>query len=174
MTLWRMRATVDDRPGFLSVLTASLALRSINILTVQVHTTEAGAVDDFLLDAPDSLTEAELLAAIEKGRGRDAWVSRAEAKDLADPPTLMANLAAQVIHDPTSIGSALSELLGGCVVRYEAAESISGHGGTAMRLENPSGGMIVLSRLAPSFTPAEFARAQALLEVAQAVAHCVR
>ena len=37
MTLWRIRATVDDRPGYLSVLTASLALRGVNILTVQVH-----------------------------------------------------------------------------------------------------------------------------------------
>ena len=52
MALWRIRATVDDRPGYLSVLTASLALRSVNILAVQVHTTEAGAVDDFLVDAP--------------------------------------------------------------------------------------------------------------------------
>ncbi|EWM65158.1 hypothetical protein MCBG_02291 [Micromonospora sp. M42] len=47
MALWRIRATVDDRPGYLSVLTASLALRGVNILSVQVHTTEAGAVDDF-------------------------------------------------------------------------------------------------------------------------------
>jgi len=52
MALWRIRATVDDRPGYLSVLTASLALRSVNILTVQVHATEAGAVDEFLVDAP--------------------------------------------------------------------------------------------------------------------------
>ena len=63
MALWRIRATVDDRPGYLSVLTASLALRSVNILAVQVHTTEAGAVDDFLVDTPDTMTEAELLAA---------------------------------------------------------------------------------------------------------------
>ena len=54
MALWRIRATVDDRPGYLSVLTASLALRSVNILAVQVHTTEGGAVDDFLVDAPDT------------------------------------------------------------------------------------------------------------------------
>ena len=57
MALWRVRATVDDRPGYLSVLTASLALRSVNILAVQVHTTEDGAVDDFLVDAPDQMTE---------------------------------------------------------------------------------------------------------------------
>jgi hypothetical protein len=30
MTLWRVRATLDDRPGFLAVLTASLALRSVS------------------------------------------------------------------------------------------------------------------------------------------------
>ena len=57
MALWRIRATVDDRPGYLSVLTASLALRSVNILAVQVHTTEAGAVDDFLVDTPDTMSE---------------------------------------------------------------------------------------------------------------------
>ncbi|MFD0785904.1 ACT domain-containing protein, partial [Micromonospora azadirachtae] len=64
MTLWRIRATVDDRPGYLSVLTASLALRGVNILAVQVHTTERGAVDDFLVDAPDTLAEADLVAAV--------------------------------------------------------------------------------------------------------------
>ena len=37
MALWRVRATVDDRPGFLSVLTASLALKAVNILAVQVQ-----------------------------------------------------------------------------------------------------------------------------------------
>src|SRR3954467_11380197 len=87
MALWRIRATVDDRPGYLSVLTASLALRSVNILAVQVHTTEAGAVDDFLIDAPDALTEADLHAAVARGRGRDAFVARAEAQGLADQPT---------------------------------------------------------------------------------------
>jgi hypothetical protein len=93
MALWRIRATVDDRPGYLSVLTASLALRSVNILAVQVHTTEAGAVDDFLVDTPDTMTEEDLLAAIVRGRGRDAFVSRAEAQGLADQPTRALALA---------------------------------------------------------------------------------
>ncbi len=87
MTLWLVRATVDDRPGFLSVLTASLALRSVNILSVQVHGTEAGAVDDFLVDAPDDLTEEDLLAAVVRGRGRDPWLRRTDAQHLVDPPT---------------------------------------------------------------------------------------
>ncbi len=167
MTLWRVRATVDDRPGFLAVLTASLALRSINILAVQVHTTESGAVDDFLVDAPDGLDEDELLAAIERGRGRNAWVTRTDAYDLVDPPTHMATLAARVTADPTLLGQALSDLLGGCLVQRDPENSISGQGTNVMRLADPNGGMIVLTRLAPSYTPAEFARAQGLVEVAR-------
>jgi UTP:GlnB (protein PII) uridylyltransferase len=71
MALWRMRATLEDKPGFLALLTASLGLRSVNILSVQVHATEAGAVDEFLIDAPDTLTAAELAEAVVRGRGRD-------------------------------------------------------------------------------------------------------
>src|SRR4051812_49923202 len=96
MALWRIRATVDDRPGYLSVLTASLALRAVNILSVQVHTTEAGAVDDFLVDAPDALSEADLLAAVAKGRGRDAWLCRTDVRGLADAQTQLLGMAARL------------------------------------------------------------------------------
>ncbi|MGW1447578.1 ACT domain-containing protein, partial [Micromonospora sp. NPDC002411] len=112
MTLWRIRATVDDRPGYLSVLTASLALRGVNILTVQVQPTEQGAVDDFLVDAPDTLDEAELVAAVERGRGRDCWVARSEARGLADQPTRVLGLANRLVRDPDATGEALRALLG--------------------------------------------------------------
>ncbi|GHJ49535.1 hypothetical protein Cs7R123_68770 [Catellatospora sp. TT07R-123] len=172
MALWRVRATVDDRPGFLAVLTASLALRSVNILAVQVLTTEFGAVDDLVVDAPDAMSEAELLAAIERGRGRDAWVSRTDAYGLIDPPTQALTLAARLAADPESLPTALTALLGGSLVRREpGGAAASGHSDTTMRLPDPcsDGGSLVLTRLAPAFTPAEFARAHALVEVCRAV-----
>ncbi len=167
MALWRLRATVDDRPGFLSVLTASLALKSINILAVQVHTTEVGAVDDFLVDAPDQLTEAELLAAVERGRGRDPWVSPADAHGLVDPPTQALGLANRLVQDPESLGGVLGALVGG-EVSWRPAPGTDGFGvaGTAMRLPDPAGGCYVVTRGAPAFTPAEYARAQALADLA--------
>jgi GNAT superfamily N-acetyltransferase len=169
MALWRVRATVDDRPGFLAVLTASLALKAINILAVQVHTTEAGAVDDFLVDAPDQLTEAELIAAVERGRGRDAWVSRADAHGLVDPPAQALGLAARLVQDPETLGAVLAAMVDGSVT-WRPAPGTPGFGfvGATMRLPDPAGGCYVVTREAPAFTPAEYARAQALADLAVA------
>ncbi|MEV4489718.1 GNAT family N-acetyltransferase [Micromonospora coxensis] len=172
MALWRIRATVDDRPGYLSVLTASLALRGVNILTVQVHTTEAGAVDDFLVDAPDTLGEADLVAAVERGRGRDCWVARSEARGLVDQPTRVLGLATRLVRDPEATGEALRVLLGADEVSWRPtpAGPGGGVGASTMLLPDPTGGAYELRRRQPSFTPAEYARAQALLELAGGVA----
>src|SRR3954464_14768074 len=156
MALWRIRATVDDRPGYLSVLTASLALRAGNILAVQVHTTEAGAVDDFLVDTPDSMTAADPPGAIAKGRGRDTFVARAEAHGLADQPTRALALAGRLVHNTDSLGEALVSLLDATEVRgWSLApwpdatgvrwrpEPLAGRPGfdaDRMRLADPAGG----------------------------------
>ncbi|MEU7908366.1 GNAT family N-acetyltransferase [Actinoplanes sp. NPDC049118] len=171
MALWRIRATVDDRPGYLSVLTASLALRSVNILAVQVHTTEGGAVDDFLVDAPNTMTEAELHAAITRGRGRDAFVVRAEAQGLADQPTRALALAGRLVHDPDSLGEALVTLLDATEARWRPEGTVVLHGfdEERMTLIDPAGGTYEVLRPAPAFTPAEYARAQALVEVSGAL-----
>lgn len=173
VALWRIRATVDDRPGYLSVLTASLALRSVNILAVQVHTTEAGAIDDFLIDAPDALTEADLHAAIARGRGRDAFVTRAEAEGLADQPTRALALAGRLARDPDALGEALVSLLDATEVRWRP-EPPAGRPGSddgRMLLTDPLGGSYEVLRSRPAFTPSEFARARALVALAGTIQH---
>ncbi|MBG0560045.1 GNAT family N-acetyltransferase [Actinoplanes aureus] len=171
MALWRVRATVDDRPGYLSVLTASLALRSVNILAVQVHTTEEGAVDDFLVDAPDMLTESDIMAAVVKGRGRDAFVTRADPQSLADQPTRALALAGRLVHEPESLGETLAALLDATEVRWRPAATADrpGFHGGRMTLADPAGGAYEVLRALPAFTPAEYARAQSLVEVAGTV-----
>ena len=171
MTLWRIRATVDDRPGYLSVLTASLALRGVNILTVQVHTTEAGAIDDFLVDAPATMTAADLVTAVERGRGRNCWVARSEAQGLADQPTRALALANRLVHDPDALGEVLRSLLGADTVTWRPVpgEDRRLPGVETMRLADPAGGSYEVLRAAPSFTPAEYARAQSLVDLAASV-----
>lgn len=177
MALWRIRATVDDRPGYLSVLTASLALRGVNILSVQVHTTEAGAVDDFLVDAPETLTAADLVAAVERGRGRDCWVAPSEARVLVDQPTRALALASRLVHDPDALGEALRTLLDADTVTWrptpveQPSDRPDRRAAATMHLTDPAGGSFEVRRAAPSFTPAEYARAQALVDLA---AHMTR
>jgi GNAT superfamily N-acetyltransferase len=172
MALWRIRATVDDRPGYLAVLTASLALRGVNILTVQVHTTEVGALDDFLVDAPEALTAADLIAAVERGRGRDCWVARSEARGLVDQPTRALGLASRLVSDPDALGEVLRALLGADAVTWRPAPGRGRPqpGLETMRLPDPAGGSFEVLRAAPDFTPAEYARAQALVDLAASVA----
>jgi ribosomal protein S18 acetylase RimI-like enzyme len=172
MALWRIRATVDDRPGYLSVLTASLALRGVNILAVQVHTTEEGAVDDFLVDAPDPLTAADLVAAVERGRGRNCWVARSEARGLVDQPTRVLGLASRLVRDPDALGEVLGGLLNATAVTWRARlgeDDRRAASGETMRLPDPAGGSFEVVREGPSFTPAEYARAQALVDLAATV-----
>jgi hypothetical protein len=171
VALWRLRTTVDDRPGFLAVLTASLALKSVNILSVQVHGTETGAVDDFLIDAPDELTEPELLAAVAKGRGRDAWVRRTEAQRLVDPPTEILGAALRIMRDPDNLIAALDYvMLASTITSVPADPSIrSGFTANRMQIIDPAGGILLIERPAPSYTPAEYARARALVDIAAEV-----
>ena len=169
MTLWRIRATIDDRPGFLAVLAASLALRSINILSVQVHTTETGAVDDFLVEAPEALTPTDLIEAVQRGRGRDPWVALADVRGLVDEPTRVLALAARVVADGEALEEALTALLGDCEIAWRAERGglREGYTATGMRLHDPAGGMLFIRRPAPAFTPAEYARAHALVGIAR-------
>ena len=169
MALWRIRARLDDRPGYLAVLTASLALKMVNILTVQVHATGDGAVDEFLVEAPDAMTAPELIAAVVKGRGQDPWVRPADARGLVDPTTQALGLAAQVAAEPDRLSEALSRLLGAArVTTSSAADGMPGHRGSTMVLAGLGGEWLRIERDEPPFTPAEYTRAQALVRVGEA------
>lgn len=130
------------------------------------------AVDDFLVDAPDTLGEADLIAAVEHGRGRNCWAARSAARGLADEPTRVLGLAARLMRDPDGIGEVLRALLDADTVTWRPAPAVDRCeiGGTTMLLADPGGGSFELCRVVPSFTPAEYARAQALVELAATAA----
>lgn len=179
MALWRLRAIVDDRPGFLALLTASLALQSVNILSVQVHTTESGALDEFMIDAPDKLVAADILEAVRRGRGRDPWLCRADARGLVDEPTRVLGLAARVAAAPErELEPALQALLGDCEIIWRGHPAVGPAvpsprrpgGAHVMVLADPIGGSLLIRRAEPAFTPAEYARAHAFVRLASVVA----
>ncbi|MFD8365230.1 GNAT family N-acetyltransferase [Streptomyces hygroscopicus] len=176
-TLWRMRTTVRDEPGALAALCAALAGYRVDILALQTHPLTDGTVDEFLLRAPEDLPSAELTDAVTAGGGSDTWVERADAHDLVDAPTRALTLATRTALDAAELPLALRQLFGRCTIHSVPATSLTGRSldsappaegvleETVMRLRDPSGGAIIIERPYLPFTPTEFARARALVEL---------
>ncbi|MEV6955268.1 GNAT family N-acetyltransferase [Streptomyces sp. NPDC051183] len=178
-TLWRMRTTVRDEPGSLAAICTALAGGGVDILTLQTHPLpEGGTVDEFLLRAPQQLPSAELTRAIAGAGGSSTWIERADAHDLVDTPTRVLGLATRTALDAAELPLALRQLLGRCTIHSIPATTLSGRPNsgadapvegvleaTVMRLRDPSGGAITVERPYLPFTPTEFARARALVEL---------
>ena len=187
--LWRLRTTVRDAPGSLGRVCTALAAGRVDIISLQTHPLADGTVDEFLLRAPGGLTPAALVLTVDEAGGEDTWLERADAHDLVDAPTRMLTLATRTALDPAELPLALRQLLGRCTIltapaaggagagtahdragseNAEGTEGTKGAEGTrptVMRLPDPSGGTITVRRDHLPFTPTEFARARALVEL---------
>ncbi|MFF8816073.1 GNAT family N-acetyltransferase [Streptomyces pactum] len=174
-TLWRMRTTVRDTPGSLAALCGSLARQRVDILTLQTHPLGGSTVDEFLLRVPATLPPDGLTRAVTEGGGVDPWLERADTHDLVDTPTRVLRLATRTALDAAELPLALRQLLGRCTIRTLPAArggrppgAVAVEGAledTVLRLRDPAGGTIVVERPQLPFTPSEFARARALVEL---------
>ncbi|RRO18752.1 N-acetyltransferase [Saccharopolyspora rhizosphaerae] len=168
--LWRIRARVTDTPGRLATLAGALAALGGDIRTMQVHPVADGAVDEVLLHVPTEVRRAELVAAVEAAGGYGVTASRADVRELDDVPTRTATLANDLVNGRTDLVRGLRSLLGHVDVRWqEEAEppmEVGVFTETAMCLVEPGGGVLVLTRPGGAFTPAEYARARALVDLA--------
>lgn len=172
--LWRMRTTVKDKPGTLAALCTALAGLRVDILSLQTHPLARGTVDEFLVQAPTALEGAEITRTVSLAGGADTWIERADAHDLVDAPTRVLHLATRTALDAAELPLALRQLLGRCTIRslppgsHPAEEGAAMEGAledTVMRLRAPEGGVITVERPYLPFTPTEFARARALVEL---------
>ncbi|MFE2724133.1 GNAT family N-acetyltransferase [Kitasatospora sp. NPDC059327] len=167
-TLWRVRTTVQDSPGSLARVCTAFAQRQVNIISMQSHPLPNGTVDEFFVRAPHRLTRADLAAMVAAAGGHDIWSDPADAHDLVDVPTHVLALATRTALDAAELPIALRRLFGQCAIRQypgAARRGDAGVDGHVMRLPVPSGDLIELSRPHLPFTPTEFARAQALVEL---------
>jgi len=176
-TLWRMRTTVKDAPGSLAALCTALAGQLVDILSLQTHPLAEGTVDEFLLRAPGALEGSEIARAVAGAGGTDTWIERADTHDLVDAPTRVLSLATRTALDAAELPLALRQLLGRCTIKSLPATPVGGGRGpedvpvegvledTVLRLRAPEGGVITVERPYLPFTPTEFARARALVEL---------
>ncbi|MFI9045744.1 GNAT family N-acetyltransferase [Streptomyces sp. NPDC053427] len=185
-TLWRMRTTVRDEPGSLASLCTALAGLGapsggsggkVDILSLQTHPLSDGTVDEFLLRAPAAVTPEELTRAVAGGGGARTWLERADTHDLVDAPTRMLGLATRTALDSAELPLSLRKLLGRCTIHSVPARSLRGHPLAekvpaegvltehTMKFRDPSGGSLTIERPQLPFTPTEFARVRALVDL---------
>lgn len=175
--LWRLRTTARDTPGSLAALCTALARNRVDILTLQTHPLADGTVDEFLLRAPGAFEAQQLRHEVAAAGGQDTWIERADVHDLVDTPTRVIGLAIRTALDAAELPLTLRQLLGRCTIHSLPAVTVSGAAaaektpvegaldGTVMRLRDPFGGTITVERPYLPFTPTEFARARALVEL---------
>ncbi|SDP84675.1 Acetyltransferase (GNAT) family protein [Actinopolyspora xinjiangensis] len=169
--LWRVRASVSDEPGGLASLADRLARLGGDIRTMQVHPVTDAAVDEFLLHLPAEVGHTELVGAVAEAGGREVIAERTGPRELDDVPTRALRLATGLMDGTDDLRSALRPLLGDVEVRWlgsaeEAGTGIGELAGHSICLEHPDGGVLLLRRGVGEFTPAEFARARAMTELA--------
>jgi ACT domain len=193
--LWRIRTSVEDTPGRLAVLAGALAAAGANILTLQVHPTGAGAIDEFLVRTPPGTPADKLTAAVRAVGGGEPWAGPADVHALADPTAHALVLAHRLLSgaacaaadtgtrmDPSAqLPAVLAELLDTDepAWRTDPADSdapggaeATDQGSDTLCLRIPGHGTLQLTRPGLPFTPAEYARARAMAELAVAPVFC--
>jgi predicted amino acid-binding ACT domain protein len=163
--MWQIRSTLRDRPGSLAALTGKLAALKVNILAIQVHPTKNGVADELLVAAPQGVTVKEIAAAVDAGGGADIVIAAADTHDLVDPPTRALGLAVRAAIDTRFLPDALAELLRATAVSESARTEASEADGLTVQLRDHTGMRVTLSRPSLPFTPAEIARAEALIDL---------
>jgi RimJ/RimL family protein N-acetyltransferase len=168
MVLWRIRTEVDDNPGRLAALAGALAAYGGNVLGLSVQAVECGVVDEFFVDVPAAVPEAQLMGALAFAGGRRPVAVPADMHELVDTPLRALRLADQLRRDPEALPNVLAELLGAQECEWlpagETARLDEGDHDTAvLTLRTPSGRTVVARRYALPFTTTEVARAHAML-----------
>ncbi|MEU7888576.1 hypothetical protein AB0B54_23990 [Microbispora bryophytorum] len=175
-SLWRVRARVAERPGRLAELAGALARLRCNILALQIAPAGSAsmmpggcdALDEFIVEAPASLTPLDLWRAVDRAGGAEAVIVPAQVRDLIDPGIQALLLGRRVRDDPGELVAAMTELLRTADIRRcGPGEPAPEEGPTVMAVPLPAGGVLVARRPDLPFTPTETARAAALAAAAR-------
>ncbi|MEV7804422.1 hypothetical protein AB0O28_15885 [Microbispora sp. NPDC088329] len=175
-SLWRVRARVAERPGRLAALAGAFARLRCNILALQIAPAGSAAMtpggsdalDEFIVEAPATLTPLDLWRAVDRAGGADAVIVPAQVRDLIDPGIQALLLAQRVRDDPGELVAAMTELLRTAEVRWRGPGEPDPEGGpTVMTVAVDTGGVLVARRPGLPFTPTETARAAALAAAAR-------
>lgn len=121
--LFRVRASLRDRPGALAALTASCGEAGLNILGLQIFPELGTVTDELVLSAPESWTAREVAELVGGAGGDEVSVEPCTTHDLIDQPTRWLGAASEVAAG-ADVADVLTRLLGEHRERWSATEQV--------------------------------------------------
>jgi GNAT superfamily N-acetyltransferase len=158
--LWRVRTTLDDRPGALAELTTACGSAGVNILGLQVFPGVDRVTDELVLRTPDSWELADLADLVERAGGTRVSVLPCTEAALADQPTRYVLAARSILAEPATFPDVVAQL-------FDAEADPDGAGLSPLMdgMDLEIGDVVVQLRRTAPFTAAEHARGSALAEL---------
>jgi ribosomal protein S18 acetylase RimI-like enzyme len=158
--LWRVRTTLDDRPGALAELTTACGSAGVNILGLQVFPGVDRVTDELVLRTPDDWELADLADLVERSGGTRVSVLPCTEAALADQPTRYVLAARSILAEPATFPDVVAHL-------FDAEADPDGAGLAPVMdgMDLEIGDVVVQLRRTAPFTAAEHARGRALAEL---------
>lgn len=158
--LWRVRTTLDDRPGALAELTTACGSAGVNILGLQVFRGVDRVTDELVLRTPDDWGLTDLADLVERSGGTGVSVLPCTEAALADQPTRYVLAARSILAEPAGFPDVVAHL-------FDAETDPDGAGLAPVMdgMDLEIGDVVVQLRRTAPFTAAEHARGRALAEL---------
>jgi GNAT superfamily N-acetyltransferase len=155
--LWRVRATLPDRPGVLAGLATACGWANGNIVAVHVFREEGTVTDELVIDLPAGAGPATIAEIVADADGTLVSAAQCSPAAAEDQPTRYVRAAQRIIERPMAFPEIAAEL-------FDAGISVEGI--AADVLEMVVGGVATVQiRRAIPFTSVERARAMALADL---------
>lgn len=157
--MWRVRTTLENRPGILAEIALACGQAEVNIASMQVFPGDPTVTDEFVVTAAPGMTDLQLAEVFEKAGGTRVAVTRTGPDALDDEATRYLHGMHEVLEGGRDVESVLRDLLG-----TSPPDVLDYNGHDVLDLQRRNGTSLRISRAVP-FTPAERSRAQALLSL---------
>lgn len=109
---FRIRTRLPDTPGALATLAGDLGGAGVNILSLQLYPDLGSVTDDLVVEVPDALSPAGLIALVESAGGAEVTVTVCSEHELQDQPTQWLAAVRRLMDDPARVREELTALLG--------------------------------------------------------------
>lgn len=154
--LWRVRATLPDRPGALAALALECGRAGVNIVGFQAFPDVEQVTDELVVRTPDGW-DATVLSDLVAGAGATAVVASPCTEDaLVDQPTRYVAAAREVLAQPASFPDVVAHLFDADVHPGAEEQDV---------MEMSVGDVQVQVRRVAPFTPVERARGAAMADL---------